>query len=108
MHRVTRMELTDIENDWFLPSFSFRRTHMPRKQSRSAPSRTRQSSKKAKAKAKTSTLIRWSGADDKQLKMLIKQNTPTRVIGQKLKRTEASVRQHAYRMGISLRPSGRR
>jgi hypothetical protein len=80
---------------------------MPRKQSRSSASRTRPSSKKAKAKAKTTKLIRWSSADDKQLKMLIKQNTPTRVIGLKLRRTEASVRQHAYRLGISLRPTNR-
>jgi hypothetical protein len=52
-------------------------------------------------------LVRWSSADIKQLKTLIKQNTPTRVIGLKLGRTEASVRQHAYRMGLSLRPTNR-
>jgi len=76
---------------------------MARKQSRTSTSRTRKTSKKAK----TTKLIRWSSADNKQLKTLIKQNTPTRVIGLKLRRTEASVRQHAYRMGVSLRPTNR-
>jgi hypothetical protein len=80
---------------------------MARKQSRTSTSRTRKASKKAKAKTKTTKLVRWSSADIKQLKTLIKQNTPTRVIGLKLGRTEASVRQHAYRMGLSLRPTNR-
>ena len=76
---------------------------MARKQSRTSTSRTRKTSKKGK----TTKLVRWSSADNKQLKTLIKQNTPTRVIGLKLRRTEASVRQHAYRMGVSLRPTNR-
>jgi hypothetical protein len=78
---------------------------MARKQSRRSTSKGRTAGKKAKAK--TTKLVRWSSADDKQLKSLIRQNTPTRVIGLKLRRTEASVRQHAYRMGISLRPTNR-
>jgi hypothetical protein len=76
---------------------------MARKQSRTSTSRTRKPSKKAK----TTKLVRWSSADNKQLKTLVKQNTPTRVIGLKLRRTEASVRQHAYRIGLSLRPTNR-
>jgi hypothetical protein len=81
---------------------------MARKQSRGSTSRARNAGKKAKtSKKKATQLVRWSSADNKQLKLLIKQNTPTRVIGLKLRRTEASVRQHAYRMGISLRPTNR-
>ncbi|MFL6549834.1 MAG: hypothetical protein ACJ8OJ_14140 [Povalibacter sp.] len=72
-----------------------------RKQSRKSTTRT------AAKKGKTSKLVRWSSDDVKQLKTLIKQNTPTRVIGVKLRRTEASVRQHAFRLGLSLRPTNR-
>jgi hypothetical protein len=39
--------------------------------------------------------------------MLVKQNTPTRVIGLKLGRTEASVRGKARTEGISLMPPNR-
>jgi hypothetical protein len=53
------------------------------------------------------SIIRWSSADDKTLKTLIKQNTPTPIIGLKLKRTEGSVRQHAYKLGLSLKPTNR-
>ncbi len=79
---------------------------MARKQTRRSASKGRTAAKKAKSKT-TTKLVRWTSADNKQLKTLIKQNTPTRVIGLKLRRTEASVRQHAYRMGISLRPNNR-
>lgn len=78
---------------------------MARKQARRTTSKGKRSAKKAKTS--TTKLVRWTSADNKQLKTLIKQNTPTRVIGLKLRRTEASVRQHAYRMGISLRPNNR-
>src|SRR3954447_18071595 len=72
-----------------------------RKQSRKSTTRT------AAKKGKMSKLVRWSSDDVKQLKTLIKQNTPTRVIGVKVRRTEASVRQHAFRLGLSLRPTNR-
>jgi hypothetical protein len=49
----------------------------------------------------------WSRDDIKQLKTLIKQNTPTRLIAMKLKRTEASVRWKVYGEGLSLRPTNR-
>ncbi|WP_129648036.1 hypothetical protein [Peristeroidobacter agariperforans] len=49
----------------------------------------------------------WSAAEDKALKTLIKENTPTRVIGLMLKRSEAAVRQHVSRLGLSLRPTNR-
>jgi hypothetical protein len=76
---------------------------MARKQSRT-PTR---SARKTSAKRKTTKLVRWSSADIKQLKTLIRQSTPTRDIGRHLGRTEASVRQHAYRLGVSLRPGTR-
>jgi len=49
----------------------------------------------------------WSRDDVKELKMLIKQNTPTRVIGLKLGRTEASVRGKARSESLSLMPPNR-
>jgi hypothetical protein len=50
----------------------------------------------------------WSAADVRELKALAKQNTPTRVIGLKLGRTEASIRGKVRGEGISLMPSNRR
>lgn len=47
----------------------------------------------------------WSTAQTQQLKTLAKQNTPTRVIGLKLGRTESSVRSKAGAEGISLKPT---
>ena len=46
----------------------------------------------------------WSPDDDARLRELARQNTPTRVIGLKLGRTEDAVRNHASEEGISLRP----
>jgi hypothetical protein len=40
-----------------------------------------------------------------QLKAMAKQNTPTRVIGLKLQRSETSIRSKAQREGISLKPA---
>ena len=47
----------------------------------------------------------WTGAEVKQLKELAKENTPTRVIGLKLQRTETAVRGKAQTEGISLKPT---
>jgi hypothetical protein len=47
----------------------------------------------------------WSAADVKQLRQLAKQNTPTRVIGLKLGRTERAVQQKASTERISLKPT---
>jgi hypothetical protein len=49
----------------------------------------------------------WSKDDVKQLKTLIKENTPTRLIAIKLKRTEAAVRYKVHSEGLSLRPTNR-
>lgn len=47
----------------------------------------------------------WSGADRASLRSLAKGNTPTRVIGLKLGRTEAAVRSQAAKQHVSLKPT---
>lgn len=47
----------------------------------------------------------WAPADTKQLKDMARGNTPTRVIGLKLGRTEDAVRNKASEKGISLKPT---
>lgn len=47
----------------------------------------------------------WSKEDVSQLKELARGNTPTRVIGLKLGRTEDAVRQKASSAGVSLKPT---
>jgi hypothetical protein len=47
----------------------------------------------------------WSGADTNQMKTLARENTPTRVIGLKLGRTEDAVRSKAFQENISLKPT---
>ncbi|MEQ9279411.1 MAG: hypothetical protein RLN83_07915 [Balneola sp.] len=48
---------------------------------------------------------RWSNSDEQQLKKLAKDNTPTRVIGLKMGRTENAVRSKASDSNISLKPT---
>lgn len=50
----------------------------------------------------------WTSADDKLLKKLIGENTPTRVMGIKLERTAAAVQQHANDLGLSTKPVNQR
>jgi hypothetical protein len=47
----------------------------------------------------------WSSTDDAQLRQLAAQNTPTRVIGLKIGRTEDAVYSRASKLGISLDPT---
>lgn len=47
----------------------------------------------------------WTPADVKQLKTLANENTPTRVIGLKMGRTEGAVQNKASEEGISLKPT---
>ena len=47
----------------------------------------------------------WSSDDERRLRELAFQNTPTRVIGLKLGRTEDGVRGKANELGVSLRPT---
>jgi len=46
----------------------------------------------------------WSAADDRSLRTLAGQNTPTRVIGLKLGRSDAAIYARASLLGISLTP----
>lgn len=46
----------------------------------------------------------WTGQDIKQLKQLVKENTPTRIIGLKMDRSADAVRSKASEQGISLKP----
>ena len=47
----------------------------------------------------------WTNSQVSQLKTLAKENTPTRVIGLKLGRTEGAIRTKAQETGISLKPT---
>ncbi len=47
----------------------------------------------------------WTSSEVKQIRDLAKQNTPTRVIGLKLGRTEEAVRTRASQESISLKPT---
>jgi len=47
----------------------------------------------------------WTRTDAAKLPALAKQNTPTRVIGLKLGRTEDAIRAKAAEMGVSLKPT---
>lgn len=47
----------------------------------------------------------WSGKDVQQLRVLARDNTPTRVIGLKLGRTEAAVYSKSSEKGIPLKPT---
>jgi hypothetical protein len=47
----------------------------------------------------------WTATQDKQLKELARANTPTRVIGLKMGRTEGSVRSRAGTERVSLKPT---
>ena len=49
----------------------------------------------------------WTQADDRQLKKLAKENTPTPLIAWKMKRTEAGVRGHASEIDLSLKPTNK-
>ena len=57
------------------------------------------------AKSNRNTGKAWSKGDVSDLRNLAKQNTPTRVIGLKLGRTEGAVRTMASQQGISLGPT---
>lgn len=50
----------------------------------------------------------WSSKEVSNLRSLAHQNTPTRVIGLKLGRTEGSVRTKASEANISLKPTNQR
>ncbi|MCC6498402.1 MAG: SANT/Myb domain-containing protein [Propionibacteriaceae bacterium] len=47
----------------------------------------------------------WTASDDRQLKQLADQNTPTRLIGLKMGRTPEAVQSHASDAKVSLKPT---
>lgn len=47
----------------------------------------------------------WTPAQDSQLRKEATQNTPTRVLGLHLGRTEDAVRSRASEIGVSLKPT---
>ena len=47
----------------------------------------------------------WTPQEQKELKDLAAHNTPTRVIGIKLERTEDAVRSKSVDLGVSLKPT---
>jgi hypothetical protein len=47
----------------------------------------------------------WTKSEVSQLRSLARENTPTRVIGLKLGRTEGSVRTKASESNVSLKPT---
>jgi hypothetical protein len=49
----------------------------------------------------------WEAIEVRRLKGMIKENTPTRVIGLKLGRTEAAIRDKVRELGLSLMPVNR-
>lgn len=65
--------------------------------------------KKKSAVKKSDTFGRkaWTDAAIKELKVLIKQNTPTPLIASKLDRSVGSVRNKVSELGLSLKPTNR-
>lgn len=57
------------------------------------------------SKSNRNTGKSWSPSEVGQLRQLANQNTPTRVIGLKLGRTEGAVRTRASQSGVSLKPT---
>ena len=47
----------------------------------------------------------WTGVQEQQLRKLVRENTPTRVMGLKLGRTPEAVQQHANEIGLSTKPT---
>jgi hypothetical protein len=47
----------------------------------------------------------WSGVETKSIATLASKNTPTRVIGLKLGRTEGAIYNKASELGVSLKPT---
>lgn len=67
----------------------------------------RKGPRKANPRYKRNAGESWTDADIQKLGTLARDNTPTRVIGLKLGRTEASVRSKARSENISLSPANR-
>ena len=64
---------------------------------------SKRSSTKTQKASSSNTRKPWTPTQVKQLRQLASQNTPTRVIGLKLGRTENAVRTKASKKGVSLK-----
>lgn len=58
-----------------------------------------------KKSSKATSRVRWTSQNDREMKALIKGQTPARAIAKQLDRTEAAVRQRIHKLGLSLRSS---
>lgn len=67
------------------------------------PNLEKEGNRMAKKPQKSGTA--WTNADKKELRTLINQNTPTRVMGLKLKRTPGAVQSKANHLGLSTKPT---
>ncbi|TAK03975.1 hypothetical protein EPO34_02335 [Patescibacteria group bacterium] len=56
-------------------------------------------------KSTRNTGKQWSATDEKALRGLAGKNTPTRVMGLKLGRTENAINSKAQELGVSLKPT---
>jgi hypothetical protein len=59
----------------------------------------------AKKKSSATSRVRWTSQNDREMKAMIKAQTPARAIAKQLDRTEAAVRQRIHKLGLSLRSS---
>jgi hypothetical protein len=57
------------------------------------------------SKSSSNSGKRWSSTEKAQLRTLAGGNTPTRVIGLRLRRSEAAVRSQAAKQSTSLKPT---
>lgn len=57
------------------------------------------------AKSTRNSGTRWTPEQEKAVRQLARENTPTRVIGLKLGRTEDAVRAKAQELNVSLKPT---
>lgn len=57
------------------------------------------------AKSTRNSGTNWTPTQQRELRSLARENTPTRVIGLKLGRTVAAVRTKAADLGVSLKPT---
>jgi len=57
------------------------------------------------SKSTRNTGKHWTSGEKSQLQSLARENTPTRVIGLKLGRTEDAIRSKAAENGVSLKPT---
>lgn len=67
--------------------------------------RSKTPASKKSAKKTSTSRIRWTPANDRTMKAMIKEQTPARAIATELDRTEAAVRQRIHKLGLSLRSS---